>query len=365
MSINPEFIAEAGSNHNGDLSRACELIDIACNAGASSIKFQFIFAKGLYLPEIRDGQRTINNPVYDQRLSEEMSEEEWEKIWSYAKEKGINISASVFCERGIELLKKLGASYVKIASTDLNNHSLIGKVCAVFPRVIVSTGMASLSEIDEMLQFVNKNHPNTDLHLMHCVSSYPCPVSEANTQRVALLKQSFGVPVGYSDHTEGEVSAAMALVQGASFFEKHFTSNRTLPGFDHAHALEQRELSSYINNISSAAISLQQHPNSHSKQEMITKIRARRGIYAARDLPAGHTLCAEDLLFVRPSTEFSANDISELVGKKISEDTPRFSALGLGDKVKIVSSNWKDASSYWEKEMKEKKMAPKNSSQEN
>lgn len=358
MNQRPEVIAEAGSNHNSDPARACELIDLAVEAQASSVKFQFIFADGLYLPEFFDGERYVRNPVFDQRRSEEMSEEHWREVWRYGRAKSITVSASVFCGRGVELLKQLGAPFVKIASTDLTNHALIGKACTAFPRVIVSTGMADLAEIDQMVRFVRLGYPNTDLQLMHCVSAYPCPLSEANTQRVALLRQCFGLPVGYSDHTIGDISAAMALVHGASFFEKHFTTDRSLPGFDHAHALEGTELAEYVRNLTDAAIGLELAPNRLSSREKVTKIRARRGAYAARDFPAGHVMREEDFLFVRPSTVFTGNDASTLVGKSLAQDTPRFAALGYGETVKMVESNWQDAAAYWEREMQEKRMEP-------
>ncbi|OOC50949.1 hypothetical protein B0684_01380 [Thioalkalivibrio versutus] len=352
----PEVIAEAGSNHNGDPERARQLVDVAVESGASSVKFQFIFADGLYLPEFFDGERKVRNPVFDQRKKEELTETEWSSIWEYAHGKGIPVSASVFCERGVQLLYRLGSPYVKIASTDLTNHNLIGKACQCFQRVIVSTGMASLSEIDGMVAFVRESYPETDLQLMHCVSSYPCPLNEANTQRVSLLRHSFDLCVGYSDHTEGTESAVMALVQGATFFEKHFTVDRNQPGFDHAHAMESAELMNYVRTLADSMISLEKPANQSSSEELVSKIRARRGIYAAKDLPAGHILTKEDLLFVRPSSSFSGKDVSLLVGKALAQDVPQYAALGEGGQAMVVESNWRDASAYWKNEMDAKNM---------
>lgn len=352
----PEIIAEAGSNHNGDVRRACELISLAAKAGASSVKFQFIFAEGLYLPQFFDGTGYVHNQVFDKRKSEELSEADWQKIWSYAREQGIAVSASVFCERGIKLLERLGSSYVKIASTDLTNHHLIDKACSVFDRVIVSTGMASLAEIDSTVRFVRKHHPRTNLQLMHCVSAYPCSLNDANTQRVKLLRENFDLTVGYSDHTSEDISAGMALVQGATFFEKHFTTDQTLPGFDHAHALDGAQLANYVSHINQAAESLNRPANSLSPQEEITKVRARRGVYASRDLPAGHVLKEEDLLYVRPSTDVDFNGLSNLIGQVLAHDIPHFAALNLGGSVCMIPSNWKEAKAYWNKEMLQKGM---------
>ncbi|MBD2422485.1 N-acetylneuraminate synthase family protein [Cyanobium sp. FACHB-13342] len=357
MTKAPEIIAEAGSNHNGDPDRACALIDLAARVGASSVKFQFILAKGLYLDDFYDGKGYVPNPVFDQRRSEELSEGDWRHIWDHAKAKGIPVSASVFCQEGLALLRRLGAPYVKIASTDLTNHALIEKACTFFDRVIVSTGMATLAEIDTMLRCVRASHPKTDLQLMHCVSAYPCPLEDANTQRLGMLKRAFGLPVGYSDHTGDNISAAMALMQGADFFEKHFTTDQRLPGFDHRHALDGLGLENYVRTLTAATASLSRPANHLSDREQVTRIRARRGVYAARDLPAGHLLRPEDLLFVRPSTEFTVTDPAVLVGKRLEVDVARHAALGPSHAVKVVESRWQAAKDYWGREMSEKGMS--------
>lgn len=354
--LTPEVIAEAGSNHNGSIEAAKKLIDIAEFAGASSVKFQFIYADGLYLPKYLDDNSYVDNPVFKVRQSEEITESQWRSIWAHAKTRGIDISASVFCKKGISLLKSLGASYVKIASTDLTNHWLIGQACAAFDRVIVSTGMANFAEVAAMVNFVRSNFPKTNLQIMHCISLYPCPLESANLTRIKALKEYFDIPVGYSDHTGDNISAPMALVSGASFFEKHFTYDQSLPGFDHAHALDADGLKEYIStlNNSSAALSSKRYEN--SEKECVSKIRARRGVYAARDLKAGDVLKEEDLLFVRPSTEYNANDPTVFVGSVLNADIPQYTALGEGGGVKKVKSNWKEADQYWSTEMKEKGM---------
>lgn len=352
----PEIIAEAGSNHNGSLERAKTLIDLAADAGAGSIKFQFIFAEGLYLPEFLDGERYTENAVFASRRAEEMPESDWAAVWKHAETRRIPVSASVFCRKGVAMLARLGAPYVKIASTDLTNHELIGQACGAFRDVIVSTGMANLAEIEATVAFVRSHFPETRLRLMHCVSAYPCPLAEANVQRVALLRAAFDIEVGYSDHTAGEVAAGMALAQGATFFEKHFTSDRSLPGFDHAHALEGQGLKGYVATLREAARSLTQPANRTGSRENVTKLRARRGVYAARDLPVGHELTRDDLLFVRPSTEFTGNDMSAFVGSRLAAAVRRFDPLASGGSVQRGRSNWQAARDYWGKEMDEKGM---------
>ena len=350
------IIAEAGSNHNGSVDRACQLVDLAAAAGATSVKFQFIFADGLYLPAYFDNGKYVENSVYHQRKSEELSPEDWRRVWRHAATAGIDISASVFDRQGIELLSSLGASYVKIASTDATNHELIGQTCEVFEQVIVSTGMASLAEIDTMVGFVRRNFPRTDLRLMHCVSSYPCPLNHANVQRVRLLRDCFGCPVGYSDHTAGSAAAAMALVERADFVEKHFTTDRTLPGFDHAHAMEGDELADYVSTVHACAMSLSELPNRSVPDEAITRVRARRGVYAACDLPSGHFLTRSDILYVRPSSGFEGTDLSEYIGTRLEAPLHRYEAIGLRPTPQGTQGNWKAAQAYWNDEMTDKGM---------
>lgn len=353
----PEVIAEAGSNHDGSVARALQLIDIGRTAGASSVKFQFIYPDELYLPYFREGDQLHPNPAYAQRKTEQLTTQQWEEVWRHGQRAGIGLSASVFCERGLNLLARLGSEYVKIASTDLTNLDLIDLAASRFDRVLVSTGMATLAEVSQTVAMVQERHPRVRLELLHCVSSYPCPVEDANPARVGLLRDAFGVRVGYSDHTEGNLSAILALCQGADLFEKHFTDDRRRPGFDHANAMEPDQLRSYIDDLRRATASLTLKANRSAPQEVETSIRARRGVYAARDMPAGHVLTRDDLLHVRPSTAQPTLP-SQLIGRPLTSDVRRYDALGAGGGVGMVASRWREASDYWTREMDAKRMRP-------
>lgn len=351
----PEVIAEAGSNHDGSVARALRLIDIGRAAGASSVKFQFIYPEELYLPVFRDGDQLHPNPAHAQRTTEQLTTQQWEEVWRHGQRVGIGLSASVFCERGLELLAGLGADYVKIASTDLTNLDLIDSAAARFNRVLVSTGMATLAEVSKTVVMVQDRHPRVQLELLHCVSSYPCSVEDANPARVRLLLDAFPVRVGYSDHTEGSLSAILALCQGADLFEKHFTDDRTRPGFDHSNAMEPDQLHSYIHDLRLATSSLAGNANRNAPEEVETRIRARRGVYAARDLPAGHILTRDDLLHVRPSTTQPTLP-SQLIGRPLTSHVRRYDALGDTEGVGTIASRWREASDHWTGEMDAKGM---------
>ena len=356
--MNDFIIAEAGSNHNGDIRKAFELIDIAKNANADSIKFQLIFAEGLYLPEYVQNGRYIKSKVFTKRKEEEFSEEEWFDIWKYAKEKNMNISGSVFCIRGVRLLKKLGCTYVKIASTDLTNHKLIQQVCKNFDNVIMSTGMATIEEVASSVECAKRANQNVNLKLMHCVSLYPCSFRESKVSRISALKLAFNLEIGYSDHTNDDKSAILAWSQGATFFEKHFTYDQKQPGFDHAHALNPKQLEQYVQTIKTCQDSLKwdEYSNDQTKSENITKIRARRGVYINKDLQPGHIISEDDLLYVRPSSEYAVTNPDDFLGKEIKKPLLKYSSLGFDREIIEVNSNWSKADSYWNQEMKEKNM---------
>ena len=356
------IIAEAGSNHNGDVKKALHLIDIAKEAKADSIKFQLIFADGLYLPKYNENGTYEDSKVFKKRKDEEFTDKEWHVIWDYAKEKKIDISGSVFCSKGITLLKKLGCSYVKIASTDLTNHKLIKEVCSNFNNVIISTGMATIEEVASSIDNAKKANNDIKLSLMHCVSLYPCAFEDAKLSRINALKNAFNINVGYSDHTNDNRSAILAWHGGATFFEKHFTYDKSQPGFDHAHAQNPNELKSYIETLRScnAAMKWDEFQVMEENNENITKIRARRGVYLNKDIEAGHIITEADLLYVRPSSEYKCNNPDEFIGQKTNIPLSKFTAIGMNTQTMQVKSNWSKADNYWNQEMKEKNMDKNN-----
>lgn len=350
-------IAEAGSNHGGSLSQALKLVDVAADAGANCVKFQFIFPASLYLPVSLKGRRSEASAVFTQRRREQLSEKDWLEVWSHARAREIDISASVFCSRGIKLLADLGAPFVKLSSSDLTNLDLILEAGAFFDRVVLSTGMASLSEVADSVSSFTLEFPTSELSLMHCVSLYPCSFDQANVGRVGVLRDVFVRHIiGYSDHTLGDHSAVLAMAKGARFFEKHFTLNQSLPGFDHAHALEPDGLRNYVGLIVDTNRMLNEDALRANPREAETKLRARRGVYSSKDLTRGHVIRAEDLLHVRPSSAASVLP-SDLIGKEVREPLARFSALGL-DGVGEVETMASKAEAHWTAEMTGKGMYP-------
>ena len=352
-----DVIAEAGSNHNGNLADAVELVRIAKRADASCVKFQFIFPDELYLKFDKQSESAVSR-VYQQRLDEQLEREEWQQVWDEAHSLDIEITASVFGEKSIKLLKVLGAKRVKIASSDANNFVLIQQALDEFDNAIISTGMSSMEELQKLAEMVYKQNAEQRVVLLHCVSLYPCPVEATSLGYVKTISDITGLKVGFSDHTACYTAAAAAHGMGCRVFEKHFTSSRKLPGFDHAHALEEAELLEYnavLNNLQiSASANFRLEAAKLGRNDAVTALRARRGVYAARAISAGEVLDESNTKLVRPQASIPADGYSEILGHRVAVDIAEEQpldvkhAIGLGDSVETA------ANSYWAQEMDEK-----------
>lgn len=312
------IVAEAGSTHEGNPDTALKLVEVAHNSGADSIKFQFINPVGLYLPRLRiDGELQVN-PAIAAREAQVIAPADWRRIAKRAGEVGVPLSASVFDKFSLEQLVALDPPYIKIASTDANNDGLIEQVVATGKPVLISTGMSDLGEIDHMVQTLDRTGAK-DVVLLHCVSAYPCDPGLSNLAFITTLKSSFGLPVGFSDHTETSVAAIAAVALGATWLEKHFTLDRSAKGFDHAYAMEPAMLAGYIADIRSAEAALARQTPKVGEAEATVRQRARRSLWSASDLPAGHVVGDADVLVVRPAGPLTPVELPRILGGKLAK----------------------------------------------
>jgi sialic acid synthase SpsE len=322
------IIAEAGTNHNASRQTAEKLIDAATDAGADSVKFQIIYPEGLYVPKLRQNGHFEENAVIATRRAGMLADDDYRALAAYSRQRGIPLSASVFDRRSLDLLRELDPPYIKIASCDLNNSPLLKQAAECGKRLIVSTGMATLGEIERAVSdiVITGNH---DLVLMHCVSVYPCATRQMNLGFLAVLKTAFGFPIGLSDHTENSLAAAAAVALGVTWIEKHFTLDRKSPGFDHAYAMEPAALKQYVQDVRDVTEALRPTPTKVGEAEAKVKTRARRALYAARDIAPGEMLSEGDVLVVRPEGPLSPNDLSRVVGRPSRRAVQQFEPLTL------------------------------------
>jgi N,N'-diacetyllegionaminate synthase len=323
---NVHIIAEAGTNHNGNPKLAKILIDTAVKARADSVKFQIINPEHLYLPgKYKFGHYDITE-VIAIRQKTRLADEVYRDLAEYAKNQGIAFSASVFDPEGLNLLASMNPPYIKIASTDLNNILFLRKVAEKGIKMIISTGMSPLSEVEHSVNELVRTGFR-DIVLMHCVSAYPANLASMNLGFIDTLKTIFGFPVGLSDHTQGSIAACISLTKGVSFIEKHFTLNKNQEGFDHKYATEPDELIQFIEDLHNSYLALSKPEKKIGKDEDYVKERARRSIYAARHIRKGETITEEDILIVRPSNILSAEQVDNVLGKKARTDIPVYAPL--------------------------------------
>jgi N,N'-diacetyllegionaminate synthase len=321
------IIGEAGTNHNGSLATALNLADAARRCGADSVKFQMIIPGGLYLPSFYQDGRYAENEVFQKRQKAMLKTEDFAAIAARCRETGIGFGCSIFDLEGLKALDGMDPSFIKIASVDLNNSRLLLAAAERRRKLIVSTGMSSLGEIERAVADLSRVG-NVDLVLMHCVSVYPAATSMMNLSMISLLRSAFGYPVGLSDHTENSLAGAMAVALGATCIEKHLTLNRKDEGFDHAYAMEPEALRSYIDDMRQAEQACRQQLAAKvGDKEREVRKRARRGLYAARDLAEGETLAEKDVLVVRPENTLAPNDLEELLGKRLRQKVLRYQSL--------------------------------------
>jgi len=312
------IIAEAGSNHNGDLDTAKELIDVAADAGADAVKFQTFRAKDLYV----DDRELVDDPDDSTYALLESLEQPYEWIpalYDHCEARDIDFISSPFDAQSAKELAEYVPAF-KIASFTLSHHPLLEELAEYNKPIIMSTGAHELSEIKEAVEVLRQNGVE-NLALLHCVSSYPTPLEEINVRAVQTLQQEFDTVIGFSDHTIDPATApAAAVALGASVVEKHFTLDKDMEGPDHSFAVEPNELNTMISSIRKTKISLGDGAVDVTRAESGPATRSRRGIFAAKNIPQGKVISENSIKVLRPGSEsnqgLSPKYLSEIIGSK-------------------------------------------------
>lgn len=313
LSKRPLLIAEIGNNHEGDAEVALRLADAAADAGADAVKVQII-----------DPVRLVNRSE-EQRIAQltkyRLPREVFLEMGKRLRAKGCLFMASVFdCESLAAWAPELDA--IKIASGDLSFDPLLEVAAKSGKQIILSTGMSSLVEIEHAVNVISRKFPkNADLAdnlaLLHCVSLYPTPLDQANLRGIQTLMSSFGLPVGYSDHTLGIGAALVAVGLGAKVIEKHFTLDKKFSSFrDHALSAEPAEFAQLAEACRAFENMLGDGRRDNELADAATRAAARRGIVTRRAFAAGEVITAADIDFVRPEKGFAPTDIEKVVGKR-------------------------------------------------
>jgi pseudaminic acid synthase len=326
----PYVIAEISANHNGSLQRAKLLIETAAKVGADAVKIQTYNADTMTI-DCEDHEFIVKSGLWNgyklyDLYTEAHTPFDWHKeLFRFAKELGITLFSSPFDESAVDLLESLNTPAYKIASFELTDLPLIDYVARQGKPMLLSTGMANEDEISEALERARSSGCSS-LLLFHCISSYPTPIEQANLKSISRLKKQFGVAVGLSDHTIGNLAATTAVALGGSAIEKHFTISRDDKGPDSDFSIEPNELQGLIKDVKDTWLSLGKDDLSRPEVENNSKI-FRRSLYFVRDLKAGSIIKPEDVRRIRPGFGLPPKFYDKIIGTVTKMDVKRGQAV--------------------------------------
>lgn len=321
----PYFIAEIGSNHNGDMELCRRLIDAAKSCGADAVKFQS-WSKG----SIISAAEYARNPSYSDKRKhfgslEEMVEkyqftpEQHREISAFCSDRGITFLSSCFSVQEIDLLVDLGTPALKIASMDINNLLLLQYAASTKLPVLLSTGMSTMSEINDAVA-VLRSAGCESLALLHCISIYPPPYDMINLRNILSLRTMFDVPVGFSDHSLGATIPLAAIAVGACVIEKHFTLDKGMAGWDHEISADPTEMEIIVREGRNIYTALGTTIRTVSEAELEKRKKMRRRVVIKNAMRKGEVLRLDALDFKRPGTGIHPNEVGYILGRSLRRD---------------------------------------------
>lgn len=319
----PLVIAEGGVNHNGNVELALRLVDAAASAGADAVKFQTFSAHALASPEAPQAayqaERAAAASQVEMLRRLELPPDAWAALRDRANERGMVFLSTPFDLASVQLLAGLDVPAFKVGSGDLTNLVLLRAVAAHGRPLLLSTGMGTLDEVAAAVADLQA-HGDPPLVLLQCTSAYPADADEANLAAMATMREAFGVPVGYSDHTSGISVAIAAAALGAAVIEKHLTLDRAMPGPDHAASLEPAAFAAMVSGVREAAAALGDGVKAPRPGEADAAAVARRSLVVTRAVTVGEVLAASDLDAMRPAGGISPLRVDDVTGRRAARD---------------------------------------------
>ncbi len=325
----PYIIAEIGNNHNGKTKLAKKMVYAAKKAGADCVKFQSwsadtIFSKVKYQQNyfLKDDYRKRKDTNLRKIVEKyAFTKEQLLELKIYCKKIKIDFASTPFSIPELDfLVNKLKPNFIKIASMDLNNYPFLKEVAKRKLPIFLSTGLSNISEIEKAIKIILKNG-NSNLLLMHCVSIYPTKFSQANLNSILYLSKRFKFPVGYSDHTLGTMAPNIATSYGAKVIEKHFTTNKSMSGWDHKMSVNTSELKQIVNQTKSTAKLVGEKKFLRPESKKIIN-EFRRSIVSSEQIFKGEKISYKNITFKRPGTGIQPGEISKIIGKRVRLNIP-------------------------------------------
>jgi len=328
-------IAEIGVNHNGDMELARKMVAAAKDAGADAVKFQTFTAKALVTkgtPKARYQESTTDagETHFDMIERLELKREQHLPLMKYCDSMAIDFMSTPYDVDSAAFLDSIGVGIFKTASADIVDLPLQKFLAQTGKPVVVSTGMASLDEVKTVVSLYRENG-NAQIILLHCVSNYPCSNDSLNMRVIQTLHDTFQIPVGFSDHSEGNSAAVIAVALGAKVIEKHFTLDKNLPGPDHKASSTPDEFSDLVQSIRRADTALGS-PNKKCQEEERQMLQvSRKSVVLKKAVRKGERIMTDHLTMKRPGTGISSMDIPRIVNKKAKYDMPEDHLLSWSD----------------------------------
>lgn len=332
-------IAEAGVNHNGDINKALELIDVAADAGADYVKFQTFKAEKIVNPSAQKATYQKKN-MQDNEDTQfgmlkklEMGEDWYPILIDRCQKNGIHFLSTGFDADSINFLNGFDIPFYKIPSGEITNKPYLRHVARKGKDIILSTGMSNLEEVKAALEvIISEGISKEKVTILHCNTEYPTPMTDVNLKAMLAIKQEFGTDVGYSDHTLGIEVPIAAVALGATIIEKHFTLDRSMEGPDHAASLEPDELASMVSAIRNIELALSGSGKKEPSRSELKNISiARKSIHLNRNVSMHEIITEADLIMLRPGDGLSPMDIELVIGKQVVKDLEKGHKLSISD----------------------------------
>ena len=317
------IIAEAGVNHNGSLDMAKKLVDTAKECGADIVKFQTakldsLVSKSAHMAEYQKKNLGVEESQKEMLSKLLLDYDEFVELARYCKKAEIQFLSTPFDIESIHFLNDMQDIW-KVPSGEITNYPYLVEIGKTGKRVILSTGMAEMEEIQAAID-VLKEYGTTDITILHCTTEYPAPIQDVNLNVMQNMRDFFGYPVGYSDHTQGIEVDLAAVALGATVIEKHFTLNRNLPGPDHKASLEPNELKTMVEGIRKIELALGSSEKRPSEVELKNRLVARKSIVARKAIKAGEELTEKNITTKRPGSGINPMKWNDIVGTKAIRD---------------------------------------------
>ncbi len=322
----PYIIAEIGANHNGNMTLAKKMIDEAKVCDCDAVKFQSWTTESLIAKEEYDRNIKYNDsPSKHFGSLRQMVEkyyfrtEQHYELNEYCKEVGIEFCSTPFSKDEADILEDLNVAFYKIASMDINNLDLLYHIALKQKPILLSTGMSTLAEIENAVKTIERAG-NHQIILLHCIAIYPPAYEDINLNNIPMLRQTFGYPVGFSDHTLGISIPLAAVALGSCIIEKHFTLDKELPGWDHEISADPQEMQAIVEGSRNIVKALGSYRRFVNPAEHEKKSKFRRSIVVKKDIGKGTVIRSDDLLFKRPGTGIRPDEVQYVINRKLKRN---------------------------------------------